>query len=424
VLTDNDARLKLLVIADDLSGATDVAVQFSQKRIKAIVLPHARANQLSTLFSLYEVVLVDAQSRHLSPELAGKRVADLATSAARIGVNFFYKKTDSTLRGNIGAELEALLTASGRPTLCFVPAHPVLRRTTRLGIQYLDGKPLHESSIAVDPFNPVGKSDVFSILREQTKLQITVIQQSDLSTFIANPPQGIAVFDAETAREVQDAATAIKKADCLQILAGPAALASCLPDFLPFDRSTPDAVVLRRPFILINGSLNPVAFDQCAHGLSCGFEYIALSARELFAQNYRQALNRAQNLLGQNRDILVSTIPDRNQLVEFQMASLSIGIPKANLPNEVALATGAFVRSLLEFLKSSNLCHTTLIIIGGDTLAGIAQANDWTGFIPQTEILPGVAVCKIPDVPELTVITKPGAFGSLDFISQLIKLHR
>lgn len=52
-------------------------------------------------------------------------------------IGCIYKKTDSALRGNIGAELSAALAADGGDRLHFVPAFPNLDRVTRGGVHYI-----------------------------------------------------------------------------------------------------------------------------------------------------------------------------------------------------------------------------------------------------------------------------------------------
>ena len=57
-----------------------------------------------------------------------------------------YKKTDSLLRGNIGAELRALCDAAGSGPLVFAPAYPTGGRTTIDGIHRLEGIPVADAS--------------------------------------------------------------------------------------------------------------------------------------------------------------------------------------------------------------------------------------------------------------------------------------
>jgi len=412
--------LKLLVIADDLSGATDVGVQFAGRRIKAIVLRYSYISQLSNAFRDHQVVLIDMETRHLPPSEAAERVRTLTTAARELGIQHFYKKTDSTLRGNIGAELQALLRASDQKHLCFVPAHPLLGRTTRGGIQYVDGKPLHETEFARDPRNPMADSDVLNILGRQTSLPINIITQAALPRFRARPVDGISVFDAESVPELKQVVAALNEVSCLNLLAGPAALASLLPDLLPFETSDSDHLNLNPPFLLVNGSLNQVALDQCAYAADHGFLHFKMSAEDLFSALANEASVRTHDLLRQGQNVLFCTVCDRMELPKFEREASSLGLSPSDLADAVAAGTGRFIRLLLELRNKRDSGPLSLIVIGGDTLAGIAQANDWSGFVPHTEILPGVALCTVPQVEGIAVITKPGGFGSIDFTSQLI----
>ena len=114
---------KLLVIADDLTGASDTGVQFAKKGIPVLVVTGI-ACELTALSADHQVVVVNTESRHLEAEEAGQRVTRVAELGIAAGVSHFYKKTDSTLRGNIGSELEALMVASGHSILAFIPAFP------------------------------------------------------------------------------------------------------------------------------------------------------------------------------------------------------------------------------------------------------------------------------------------------------------
>ena len=102
--------IQLLIIADDLTGAADTAVQFSKKGIATLVTVD-RDIDIASLDPRTTVLAVDIESRHLSPSEAADRLARVVRRAVDCGVENFYKKTDSTLRGNIGAELEALMNA-------------------------------------------------------------------------------------------------------------------------------------------------------------------------------------------------------------------------------------------------------------------------------------------------------------------------
>ena len=101
------AMFTLLILADDFTGALDTGVQISKTGARTVVLtdPHA---DLERFADETEVLVIDAETRHIPPQQAKACVASIARRAFAMKVPCIYKKTDSALRGNIGAELEAV----------------------------------------------------------------------------------------------------------------------------------------------------------------------------------------------------------------------------------------------------------------------------------------------------------------------------
>ena len=105
------------------------------------------------------------------------------------------RKRYSALRGNIGAELAAVLQASNNRQLPFLPAFPQNGRTTRDGIHYVDGVPVTESPFGVDPFEPVRHARITELLAEQT--DVPAVSCPPLHEGSPVPEKaGILVFDA------------------------------------------------------------------------------------------------------------------------------------------------------------------------------------------------------------------------------------
>lgn len=114
--------VELLVIADDFTGALDTGVQFAEAGaateviVNDVIVPSDLSKQVETL-------VIDTESRHLCAENAYQIIYQIVSLSKRYGVPYIYKKTDSGLRGNIGAELTATLNASQKMFLPFVPAY-------------------------------------------------------------------------------------------------------------------------------------------------------------------------------------------------------------------------------------------------------------------------------------------------------------
>lgn len=102
--------LLLLILADDFTGALDTGVQFAACGIPTRVVV---GEQVDFAANDAAVLVVDTETRHLPAAEAYAVIAKLTREAMSAGVFSIYKKTDSALRGNIGAELSALLKTSG-----------------------------------------------------------------------------------------------------------------------------------------------------------------------------------------------------------------------------------------------------------------------------------------------------------------------
>jgi uncharacterized protein YgbK (DUF1537 family) len=154
--------VEVAVIADDLTGAADCGVQFARAGYRTAI---AFGGEPMPPSGEVNAVVVDTDSRLLSPELARERV--LEAGGALKGVRISYKKLDSTLRGPVAAELSAALAASGRPRAVVAPAFPGAGRTTAGGVQLVHGVPIHETGLAEDPRTPVREGHIPSLLARE-----------------------------------------------------------------------------------------------------------------------------------------------------------------------------------------------------------------------------------------------------------------
>ena len=93
--------VKLLIIADDFTGALDTAIQFVKKGIETLVFTGTEIVGTEKINSA-KVLVVDAQTRPMTPARAYETVRILVRQAIKMGVEVIYKKTDSALRGRCG----------------------------------------------------------------------------------------------------------------------------------------------------------------------------------------------------------------------------------------------------------------------------------------------------------------------------------
>src|SRR5918993_5117920 len=150
----------IAIVADDLTGAADTGVQFVHAGYRTAVL--FRATEV--IEDNLDAVVFDTDSRAMPAGFAAKRVVDAAHAARE--ARTVYKKLDSTLRGNIAAELAAALGGARRKRIVVAPAFPAAGRTTVGGIQRVHGVPVDETEMANDPNTPVREAHVPSLLAD------------------------------------------------------------------------------------------------------------------------------------------------------------------------------------------------------------------------------------------------------------------
>ena len=117
----------------------------------------------------------------MPPEEAYRRVYNATRKLMSPDVKVYSKRVDSTLRGNLGAETDAMLDAldDGRTALV-VPTFPSSGRTVVGGYLLVNGMLLHKTDIAIDPKCPVNVSGVREIMEKQTKYRVGCVTVDDL----------------------------------------------------------------------------------------------------------------------------------------------------------------------------------------------------------------------------------------------------
>ena len=158
------------VIADDLTGAMDAGMQLLAKKCAD---PTAlTVDDLDAVVAGADVVVANTQSRNIDPQIAHGQVKAALRKLLAGGCRTWYKKIDSTLRGNIGAELRAALESGIFALVIVAPALPFNKRTTVNGVHYVDGVRLAEIELAKDPFATIACSEVGEIIRNQFEVPV------------------------------------------------------------------------------------------------------------------------------------------------------------------------------------------------------------------------------------------------------------
>jgi uncharacterized protein YgbK (DUF1537 family) len=201
--------MPLLILADDLSGAADCAARCRRAGMEITISLRAPAPPLPS-----GGLAFTSDSRHLPSAAAARRVAELVAGLRELAGITWYKKIDSTLRGNIGSELDAMLDTLGRPCAVICPSFPAQNRGLRAG--YLRS-----------PLPMARPAHLPTLLAQQSRREIAAIPLADVEAGAERLADRLAAACAQAAQLlVVDAMT---DQDLRTILA---AVAHVLPDAL------------------------------------------------------------------------------------------------------------------------------------------------------------------------------------------------
>jgi uncharacterized protein YgbK (DUF1537 family) len=426
---------KLLIIADDLTGAGDTGAQFAKKGIPVFVATGTAPDLVGELRALSnawagaEALVVNTESRHLPPEEAARKVKSVVEWGRDSGLPLFYKKIDSSLRGNVGAELEAMMATLGKPVLPLLPAFPALKRVTKDGHQFVEGRPLHETAFARDPLDPIRDSHIPTILGRQTRVHSRIVKTADLRTWdtAGFAEEGIYVFDAESERDLRAAGELLRRHDLLDATAGSAGFAEHLPELLGLPDRPIRNPVTRGPMLVVNGSVNEVSLKQLSFAGAVreddGFVTLTLPPECLTEEDgpgsawTLDAVGKISEFYLQGKNVILRSVERRDDLELYLEWGRRLGLDLKQLSPRIARNLGAVTRAIL-----ARCDYRQLVVFGGDTLVEIARALGWSGLRPQREVAPGVAASRIigkDGDDELLLVTKAGGFGPEDVLLQI-----
>lgn len=410
---------QLLILADDFTGALDTGVQFASSGAATRVITGQKVS-LAQYAETCEVLVVDAETRHLGAGEAYDVVRDYVSQAAAWNIPHIYKKTDSALRGNIGAELAAVLDASGETVLPFLPAFPQMERNTVAGVHYIRNVPVAQSVFGADPFEPVSCSNVAELIGLQSS--IPAVSHPALTADCPLPQQnGIWIFDADCVDDLKQTGDRLAQENKLHILAGCAGFAAVLPGLLKLGTGTPRPIPrLGENFTVICGSVNPITVAQVAYAEGRGFSHRRLEPEQKLSGKYwqteagQQTLGELYRMLEENPHRIIDTNDaGSNQKTADYAARFGMGIQ--DIRRAVSGTIGYLVSRLF-----SNEKVGTLLITGGDTLL---QCMDYMGvheIEPLGEMDAGVVLSRFTyhDITRY-VISKSGGFGEETLLTDL-----
>ena len=422
----------MAVVADDLTGSADTGVQFCPV-VGPVYLTSLGDGGFELPSGGFDSagISINTNSRHVSRAEAAARV-QLAVAGLRAGglrAEIIYKKIDSSLRGNIGAELDALLAETGAAACFVAPALPAQGRTTENDIYRVHGIPIAETEMAKDPLCPVSESRLSVNLQGQSELKVGHVDLATVESGGAAALEKIkrllaegcchisfdAVVDLHLDRIAELGALISKEMKIL--FCGSAGLAASLcrltrPDSIPGGSETSGGRDRTRQnaakWLMICGTASDVTRRQVDRLVqSTGWVHIVPAP-----------------------DLLLADRSDREMSVRIEEYAESLQAGNGILaidPNGQYLNSGpeALVKrfGIIGGKLASRTKPEMLFLTGGDTAAAVLENIGWSGIKLYREVLPGLVQGELcgGSLNGSTIVTKAGSFGEEDTLLQLVR---
>ncbi len=408
-------------IADDLTGATDLALMLSREGLRTLQSTGLPDKEID--LSQCDAVVIALKSRTIPVKEAidlSLTACDWLTKHGAQRLFFKYCSTfDSTDQGNIGPVAEALLDRLKSDFTIACPAFPATGRSIYMGQLFVNGIPLAESPMRDHPLTPMRDSDLRRVLQRQCKSQIGHVAFADVD-------QGADAITAAFAREqsagkrlvIVDAITNAhlreigKATAALPLVTGGSGIAIGLPEAyralgLIKTLSPPparlDAPQGRRA--ILAGSCSVATRGQIANAQNAGLPHFRIDPFAVAdgTCTTKKILSWIDSLPADALPLIYSS-DDPDHVADVQA---KLGREKAGLMIEHLLADLA--RNLVD--KG----YTRLIIAGGETSGAVVEALGVGLLEIGPEIDPGVPWTKSRSGPSLALALKSGNFGTPDF---------
>lgn len=407
-------------IADDLTGATDLAIMLTRAGMRTLQVMEVPRKDDAALAG-YDAIVVALKTRTCpAPEAVdlSLRSADALLSLGAKQLFFKYCSTfDSTDKGNIGPVAEALLDRLGADLALVCPAFPTNKRTVYMGHLFVGEVPLAESPMKDHPLTPMRDSNLVRVLQRQSKGKVGLVSHPTVEqgrdavahALVAARKRGerFAVVDAISDRDLIEMGAA---AADLPLITGGSGVAMGLPqNFIAkgLMRAADPPQSIAAPSgrsAILAGSCSEATRGQVATAKATGIPALAVDPVAVWGGS-QSATSILAWIAEQPRDkpflVYSSAEPAAVQAVQNRLGREAAG----------ALVERILAKIARELVASGT---TRLIVAGGETSGAVVNGLGVTALEIGPEIDPGVPWTRAVG-RDLVLALKSGNFGASDF---------
>jgi 3-dehydrotetronate 4-kinase len=414
------------VIADDFTGATDVAsmlVRAGMRTVQVIGVPDGPAPGA-------DAVVVALKTRTIAAADAVRESLAALQWLEAGGMRQCYFKYcstfDSTPAGNIGPVTEALMQALGTGFTIACPAFPENGRTVFRGHLFVGDELLGDSGMRHHPLTPMTDSNLVRVMQAQSRRRVGLLRYDTLAQGVeaardriaelAREGVSIAIADATTNEDLRVLAAACRD---LPLVTAGSGVALGLPDlYAQRGWLTPDAHAAR---LDPTGRASAVLAGSCSLATNAQVQRWRDAGRPAFAIDPR-ALARGEDIASAALEWAGRHLPVDAVLIHATAPAAELQSVQAELG---AMRAGALVEECLARIACGLVEKgvSRLVVAGGETSGAVVQALGVRQLRIGAAICPGVPWTQADQRPNgmpLHLALKSGNFGGPEFFAEAL----
>ena len=402
-----DIHALIGVIADDLTGANATGILLRRRGFRTASL--TGMDWPSGGLAGYDCVSINTESRAVPAAEAYQRVAKAAELLVANGGRPLAKRIDSTLRGNLGPELEAVLAAVGPESIAVVTgAFPASGRTTRDGYHYVNGVLLAETAVRHDPLCPVTESHVPTLLAAQTKhtvahLPLTLVRSgaeavAEVLVELADKGARMICADAETNEDITALGVGMVLSGLHAVAADPGPLTAAYVGARMAHR--------RQRVMVVCGSVTPNTREQLATlEAELGAALVTVDAAQL-AKGGSPASDEVDRVVAE-----LAQLPKDHTVIGVKTSPL-MSLPDHKAAEAIAAGFAEIAARSLKAMPDIAGMYTS----GGDITLSVCRRLGSRAINLVEEVLPLAVAGRLlgGSQPGLPIVTKGGLVGGAD----------
>lgn len=413
--------VKYVIVADDLTGSNATCSLLKKVGLRAasiFQLPKKRIEEM-------DVISYSTDSRGVTKEEAYERVKRAVNGLKGDEILLYNKRIDSTLRGNIGAEMDAMLEQLEENRIAVVvPSYPDSGRIVVNKIMLVNGILLENSDAGRDPKTPIHTSCVEELIKKQTKytshyFNLETIAKEEKSLLQEIQEQGkknrILIFDAVTNEDIIKIARVVSQSDFKIITVDPG------PFTMYYAKELQKKNHLYKKILMVIGSATETTKKQIEYILQQEDIFLEkMNPKKFFLEKERkQEIQRVVSMMKKGIEsydlFLLTTSPIGND-------------EKLNL-QEIASEMKTTVEEISKII-SNTLTEAAALILeetqkfegiyssGGDITVALLEKLETIGVEIKEEVIPLTAYGRFIEgkFPNMKLVSKGGMVGREDTI--------